>query len=184
MIVYIHGFGSSSLSPKAEFFKKSFKGGILAPTLSNIPHLAVDTLDQMIECLLKKGEKVSLIGSSIGGYLSIYFASKYNLKAVLINPAIYPYNLNAFVGPAKSSYDESYFECTSTHLENLKEYEVKEVKHQKNFMVLLQKGDELLDYKEAKKKLPKAKLIVDDGGSHSYENLEEKLKKIKKFLEY
>ncbi|MEA2073691.1 MAG: YqiA/YcfP family alpha/beta fold hydrolase, partial [Campylobacterota bacterium] len=44
-----------------------------------------------------------------------------------------------------------------------------------------QTGDESLDYKEALKKLPNATHIVEEGGNHSFENIERHFKLIKNF---
>lgn len=38
-------------------------------------------------------------------------------------------------------------------------------------MVLLQTGDELLDYRDAKTKYKESKLIVEDGGSHNFDSI-------------
>lgn len=183
MIINIHGFASNGLSRKAMILKERFKDEIISPSLSYVPKLAVDTLEQLIECMIKRGENVSLIGSSIGGYLSIYLSNKYQIKAVLINPAITPYKFSNFVGFANNLFDNSKFECTKEHLEELKRYELLHVKDEKNIMLLLQKGDELLDYNQAIKKFPNAKSIVEEGGSHGFDNFESKLPMIEKFLE-
>jgi len=63
----------------------------------------------------------------------------------------------------------------------LKNYKTK-IKNQQNFMLLSQKGDELLDYKEAVDKLLKASLHVEEGGSHSFEKIERHFENIKKFF--
>lgn len=182
MILYLHGFGGSGLGKKVSFLREVYKDKIFAPSLSNIPELAVDTLEQSIEFLLKSGENVQLIGSSIGGYLSIYLANKYQLKAVLINPAIYPYKMSQIIGYAKNFFDYSTFECTPTHLESLKKYELLHVKHQENFMLLLQKGDKILNYQEALQKLPNATLILEENGSHEFDNFENQLPQIENFF--
>lgn len=182
MILYLHGFASSALSKKADIVREYFKDNVICPNLSHIPALALDTAEQIINLLLKRGENVSLMGSSAGGYLSIYLANKYNLKAVLINPAIYPYKLTDFVGLVKCYYDGSSFECTQEHIEFMQDYEVASVKNQKNFMLLLQKGDELLDYHEAVEKFHDAKIILEEGGSHSFDGFEHKMGEIEKFL--
>ncbi len=51
-----------------------------------------------------------------------------------------------------------------------------------NLLLLLQKGDEVLDYKDALKKLPNTKRIVEDGGNHSFEGIERYFKDIEHFL--
>jgi len=138
MIIYIHGYGSNGLGSKAQQFSKYFKErdiAFIAPSLSYIPDLAIKTLEDMIESY---NEEITLIGSSMGGYMSIYLATKYNLKAVIINPSIFPYEtLKQTLGYAPSFYDLSNFEWNSRHLEMLKHFEVKEP-NQNDFMVLLQ----------------------------------------------
>ena len=182
MIIYIHGFASSGEGHKAKLFRKYYKNKnekFMAPSLSYIPELAIQTLEEIIE---NTQEKISLMGSSLGGYYATYLAQKYNLKAVLINPSTYPYiTLQKTLGFMQSFYDGSSFQWKKSHLEMLKKYEVQEPK-QENFMLLLQKGDETLDYTEAANKFAKATLIIEEGGSHSFDNIERYFEKTEEFL--
>jgi len=87
VIIYIHGFGGSGLGTKASLFREYFKErGIeyIAPSLSYIPDLAISTLEELIE----NCENPSLIGSSLGGFYTLYLTKKYNIRGVLINPAV------------------------------------------------------------------------------------------------
>lgn len=180
MIIYIHGFGSSGYAHKAKQFREYFKDeAFIAPSLSYIPELAIQTLEELIESY---NSDVKLIGSSLGGFYSIFLAQKYNLKAVLINPSVYPYiTLKKVLGNAPSFYDDSSFLWKESHLEMLKKYKVDELK-QENFMVLVQKGDETLDYNEAVKKLPDSSLIIEEDGSHTFDGIERYFDRIREFL--
>ena len=182
MIIYIHGFGSSGHGGKASIFREYFEEEIIAPSLSYVPSLAIDTLEQLIEMLLDKEETVALVGSSLGGYYAIYLATKYNLKAVLINPAIYPYNTLDKIGMAMNYYDGTSFEVTAEHIQALKGLEVQEIPNQENFITLLQTEDEVLDYNDAVEKLPNSELVIEEGGNHSFENIESYFRKISSFL--
>jgi len=182
MIIYIHGFGSSGHGGKASLFREYFEEELIAPSLSYVPNLAIDTLEQIIEMLLEKDETVGLVGSSLGGYYAIYLASKYNLKAVLINPAIYPYKTLDKIGMSMNYYDTSSFEVTSEHIQTLKGLEVQEVLNQENYITLLQTDDEVLDYNDAIEKLPDSELVIEEGGNHSFENIESYFRKIGSFL--
>lgn len=181
MIIYIHGFGSHGLGSKAHAFRNYFKDkgeAFIAPSLSYIPDLAIQTLEELIESY----DDVKLIGSSLGGFYTLYLAQKYGLKAVIINPSIYPYvTLEKVLGEAPSFYDESYFAWRESHLEMLKKYETDSIV-QENIMLLLQKGDETLDYKEALAKLPNAKQSVEEGGNHSFDGIERYFVEVEKFL--
>jgi len=182
MIIYIHGYGSHGLGSKAQEFTRYFKEKnipFIAPSLSYIPDLAIKTLEGLIESY----DEVTLIGSSMGGYMSIYLATKYTLKAVLINPSIYPYEtLKDTLGYAPSFYDLSSFEWNERHLSMLKEYEVSKPK-QENFMLLVQKGDETLNFEEAVNKFLDAKVIVEEGGNHSFKGIDRHFDAIKIFLD-
>ncbi|NQY21218.1 MAG: esterase [Campylobacteraceae bacterium] len=181
MIIYVHGFASSAYSKKSILFKEYFKNDFLYPSLSYIPALAINTLEQLIEYAILKGEKVSLVGSSLGGFYCIYLSSKYNLKAVLINPAIYPYKTLDKLGKVTNYYDNSYFEVKQEHLEYLKSILQSNI-NQDKFLTLLQKDDEVLDYKEAESFLFKSNLIIEEGGNHSFENIDKHFKTIEHFL--
>ena len=183
MIIYIHGFGSSGEGIKAKLFREYFKEkGIrfIAPSLSYIPELAIKTLEELIESYDK--EEVQLMGSSLGGFYSIYLANKYNLKAVLINPSIYPYKtLPKVLGNAPSFHDESSFTWMQFHIDSLKDYEVTSPQD-KNFMLLTQKGDETLNFEEAVKKLPAAYRIIEEGGSHGFDGIERHFENVEMFF--
>ncbi len=181
MVVYIHGFGSSGFSKKARILKEYFgEDEVFSPSLSYVPELAIDTLNQMLTLLLKT-ENVTLVGSSLGGYYATYFADKFDIKAVLVNPSVYPYNsLAEHIGLNHSYHDSSDYSFIQAHIDSLKAYEVKSPKAE-NYLVLLQSGDEVLDYQEAEKKYHDSRLIIEEGGNHSFENFESKMQMIKEF---
>ena len=181
MIIYVHGFASSAYSKKSILFKDYFKNDFLYPSLSYIPQLAINTLEQLIEYSILKGEKVSLIGSSLGGFYCIYLSNKYNLKAVLINPAIYPYKTLDKLGKVSNYYDNSYFEVKQEHLEYLKSIFQNKI-NEKNFLTLLQKGDEVLDYKEAESFFINSNVIIEEGGNHSFVNIDNYFNNIQNFF--
>ncbi|SFV71715.1 Putative esterase, FIGfam005057 [hydrothermal vent metagenome] len=182
MIIYIHGFGSSGLGGKSSQLREYFNSKnipFIAPSLSYIPNLALETLEELI---LSYNQEITLIGSSLGGYYTLYLSQKYRLKAVLINPSIKPYKtLKPYVGDAPSFYDESSFKWTNTHIKSLKSYKISP-KKQKRLMLMLQKGDETLDYQKAVDFLPKAKHIIEENGNHSFEGIERYFEKIEAFL--
>jgi len=182
MIIYIHGFGSHGLGSKANAFRNYFKDkeeAFIAPSLSYVPELAIQTLEELIESC----DDVKLIGSSLGGFYALYLAQKYGLKVVLINPSIFPYiTLKKVLGEAPSFYDGSHFTWMESHLDMLKKYET-DLVVQEDIMLLLQKGDETLNYKEAEAKLQNTKQIVEEGGSHSFDGIERYFDEVDDFLD-
>lgn len=182
MIIYIHGFGSSGQGGKSSQLRAYFKSrGIpfIAPSLSYVPELAISTLEELIATY----EDVTLMGSSLGGFYAMYLAEKFGLKAVLINPAMNSSRTLARVlsDTAYNYYDGSSFQWNQAHIEMLKKYKVDKV-HDSRYFLLLQKGDDVLDYKEALEKLPEAKLVLEEGGSHPFEGIERYFSQIEEFL--
>ena len=187
MIIYLHGFGSAGFGVKAQKFLEYFEEELITPTLPTIPNLAIATLEQIIEAFLNRGEKVSLIGSSLGGFYALYLANKYNLKAVLINPAIHPWStLESYREDenelATCYYDNSKFEFNYSHIQSLRNYEVIEILNPKNFLTLLQSDDEILDYEDAVEKLQDTELEIEEGGDHSFVGIERYFRRVDSFL--
>lgn len=184
MIIYIHGFGSSGEATKAEAFRnycheKEIR--YIAPSLPSIPTLAINTLSELIESYLEN-ETVYLIGASLGGYYSLYLSDKYDLKAVLINPAVNaPETLKRALGKGVNYYDNSAYEWNASHLEMLENYEIEEP-NVENLLLMLQKGDDVLDYEEALEFLEGAKTILEESGTHGFEGIERHFEGIMKFL--
>ncbi len=182
MILYIHGFGSSAEAKKAKLFREYFKSqgiAFMAPSLSTIPTLALLTLEDIIEAC---DSEVSLIGASLGGFYALFLSQKYDLKAVLINPSINPeITLLRAIGHGMNYYDNSEYEWNATHVESLKKFKTASI-NQNNIMLLLQKGDDLLDYKEAQRFLSDATLHIEEGGSHNFDGIERYFEKIEAFL--
>ena len=182
MTIFIHGFGSSGMSNNAKLIRDYFKEKNLpyiAPSLSYIPELAVTTLEELIASY----DKVNLIGESLGGYYALYLAHKYQLKAVLINPSIYPEETlkRHIKDSATAHYDGSHFVWRKRHLKMLEAYKVKDKVMDANYFLLLQKGDTVLDYREAVDRLPNASMVIEEGGSHLFEGIERYFEKISKF---
>ncbi len=92
-ILYLHGFASGPASQKARFFHERFaRRGVPL----EIPDLAEEgferlTITGQLEVIRReaRGEPVSLIGSSLGGYLAALYAARHPevVKVVLLAPA-------------------------------------------------------------------------------------------------
>ena len=92
-VVYLHGFASSPASTKSQFFLRRFAEiGVpfVIPPLDrgDFEKLTVtgqlDVIDQAV-----RGESVTLMGSSLGGYLAALYASRHKNveRLVLLAPA-------------------------------------------------------------------------------------------------
>lgn len=180
--LYIHGFGGNGRGVKATAFREHFGDALMAPSLSTIPELAIDTLEQIVERGMKESP-LTLIGSSLGGYYAAYLSEKYGIKAVLINPSVRPYEtLERMIGEAFSYYDLSHFEWNSRHIGMLRACDTPCITPD-NYLLLLQTGDELLDYTQAQSKFAGAVTVVEEGGNHSFEGIETQFGLIASFAE-
>ena len=184
-IMYIHGFNSSPQSMKAEltrdFFAKNCpEVNFVCPQIASSPNAAIRQLESMIA--LDPNGTWLFIGSSLGGYFSTYFAEKYQALAALINPAVRPYQLlNDYLGEQINPYTQERYQIKAQHIDDLKALEQKNIS-KNNYLVMVQTGDEVLDYQQATKKYQQCQLIVQQGGDHSFVNFAEQLSGIKQFF--
>ena len=95
-LIYIHGFNSSPASFKARVLKNALAlrapaVAFMAPALPHAPHAAAALLDALVAA----HPGAVLVGSSLGGYYATWLAERHALRAVLVNPAVRPYELLA-----------------------------------------------------------------------------------------
>ena len=155
MIVYLHGFNSSPQSAKAQYLKlyldEQGKGDEFScPQLPPLPDLAVKRVEAELKRL--RGKTITLVGSSLGGSYATWLAEKKDLRAVLINPAVDPHvGLRAFLGPQQAYHGGASYELTEEHLRQWEKLLLTEVRPER-YLLLVETGDEVLDYRVAVKK--------------------------------
>lgn len=183
-IVYIHGFASTGEAVKGRVLREHFGSeAILSPTLPVDPVLAIEILENLIEQLLQKNESVNLVGSSLGGFYSIFLAEKYSLKAVLVNPVIdAPVVMRRAIGFHRNWQTGVEFEFTDLFCDSLQNFVVSSPFPGK-YLLLLQDDDELLDYGDALNYLPLAERVVRTGGGHHYHKFIDEMENINRFIE-
>ena len=135
-VLYLHGFLSSPKSVKAQATKAYFEQHhpdvtLHIPALSNYPSQVESQLLALIEstpALIKDGLRV--IGSSMGGYLSTFLIEKFSGKAVLINPAVKPYELlQGFIGEHTNPYTGEVFHIVESDINVIEKLDAKELRH-------------------------------------------------------
>ena len=129
----------------------------------------------------ESGASATLVGSSLGGFYATYFAELRDLRAVLIQPAIRPYiGLEAMLGPQQNLYTGERHELTRAHLEAWRALAVERVDPER-YLLLLETGDEVLDWREAARKYEGARTVIRDGGDHTLQSFAEHLPRILRF---
>jgi uncharacterized protein len=110
-LVYLHGFRSSSQGVKATELRRylaalppATRPSLYVPDLPHRPAAAIAMVAARIEREIPLAA-VTFIGSSLGGYYATWLAEHYGSHAVLINPAVRPYDdLRPFLGPQRNPY--------------------------------------------------------------------------------
>jgi predicted esterase YcpF (UPF0227 family) len=139
----------------------------------------LDIVDQY-----KDDYQIGLVGSSLGGYLSMWLNHQFGFKAVLVNPAIKPYELLVdFLGEQENPYTHERYLLEAKHIEELKQLDTPSLKNPQDFWLLQQTKDEVLDYRQAVAHLTGAKQTVEEGGDHSFIDFERYPAQIVDFLQ-
>lgn len=185
-LLYIHGFLSSPLSLKAQQVKRWLAEvhpeiDFQCPHLTPYPAQTQALLAGLIEQRLP--EPVYLMGSSLGGFWATWLAERYNLRALLINPAVRPQSfMPAYLEVDLKGYhtDDSY-RLNAGHIDEIIAADVPVTRHS-NYWLLVQTGDETLDYRHAMAKYLGCRQTIEEGGDHSFQGFERYLESALVFL--
>lgn len=174
-LIYLHGFNSSEQSHKATLIQQRMlelgkPDCFLSPRLDWQPAVAIAQASALIEANLAQG--VTLIGSSLGGYYATYLAEKYALKTILVNPAVAAHELLVdYLGPQTNPYTYEAYVLTRQHMQQLQALDVLNIEPE-YYWLMLQEGDEVLNYRHALAKYPHVRLTCEPDGDHSFVQFE------------
>jgi len=179
-VIYIHGFNSSEKSYKAVRFGElmaHYDVDYCVPRLNHEPVEAIIALEQLLT------PNAVLLGSSLGGFFATYLSQRYQIPAVVINPAVAPYTLlEPILGPNYNPYQDYNYQLQSRHIDALKALTVTELKHPELLYLLQQTGDEVLNFQHAIKYYSQCKQLIEFGGDHSFNGFERAFSSIVDFL--
>lgn len=183
-LIYLHGFMGSSQSLKARqtsdwMFEHFPDIDLWIPNLPYAPAQVIALVSERLQSV----ERAAFVGSSMGGFYANYFSEQRQEPAVMINPAIYPHLLlEKYVGNQQSPYTGERFEFRQEYLQQLESLLVAGMAKPELRMVLLQTGDETLDYREAEAYYNESHCVIEQGGDHSFVDFPTHLPAIAKFL--
>ncbi|MDP1611593.1 MAG: YqiA/YcfP family alpha/beta fold hydrolase [Sulfuritalea sp.] len=170
MILYLHGFTSGPQSHKAQALgarmgERGLGDRFLSPQLPASPREAIALADELIA----RHGVTTVVGSSLGGYYTTYLAETHDLKGVLVNPAVVAHlSLRNYIGPQRWLYTGETFEFRLEHIEELRAIAVPVLSKPERFWLLVEEGDETLDYRHAVARYAGARQTVLPGGDHSF----------------
>ena len=171
-LIYLHGFLSSPLSQKAQetndwMAQQGLSAQYLCPNIPMEPDAAEQLLTDLLAPL--KGD-FCLIGSSLGGFFATWAVETFGGKAALINPAVRPYALiNEYLGEqtnyqtGETHFIDAYFAGKLAQLERTPS-------QPDRYWLLVQTGDEVLNYQDAVQWYTGSRQTVIPNGDHSFVN--------------
>ena len=180
MIVYLHGFKSSPQSHKAQVLgrylaERGMGEEYACPALPPLASQALREAEKLVS------RKTCFVGSSLGGFYATWLAEKHGLRAVLINPAIDPHiGLRACLGPQQNLHTGEPYELTEAHLREWEKLYLPRITPGR-YLLIVETGDEVLDYRRAVARYAGAEQIVVPGGDHSLQSFPRHLSRIVEF---
>lgn len=182
-LLYLHGFCSSPQSWKARLLAEALTARglgdrLYCPFLSPRPEAAIAQAEAVIRS--HRGT-LALAGSSLGGFYATWLSEKYGLPAALINPAVVaPASLEKYLGTQTNLHTGEAFEFTPADIEALRTLQVARVTPSR-YLLLVETGDEVLDYRQAVARYAGSRQIVLPGGDHSFTRFPEYLPQLIEF---
>ncbi len=178
-LLYIHGFLSSPQSYKAQqmqHYVAQHHPEIVyhCPQLSPYPKACAEVLEAVVAQVQADSDCLYIMGSSMGGFWASHLVERYNLPAVLINPAVDALNLMPrYLNQSLKNYhnDEVYY-LKADDLAQLSRYDTPTIARHKNYWLFAQTGDETLDYRLSEVKYQHCRQTIEPGGDHSFQHFE------------
>jgi predicted esterase YcpF (UPF0227 family) len=185
VIYYLHGFTSAPASWKARALHERMAGRGLQDAfwceqLPVSPKAAISMIEAAVAA--RRDAAPTFVGSSLGGFYATCLAEKLDAKAVLINPAVLaPLVLEKWLGEHENLYTGEHFVLTPTHIEELRRLDLPAVTRPERYWLLVETGDETLDWRVAVARYVGARQTVCEGGDHSFTRFPDYLDEIVAF---
>jgi len=177
MILYLHGFRSSPQSFKATLMARAMAERGLAqlwrcPQLPASPREAARLAGDEAGRLLAASPggdpaRLTVVGSSLGGYYATWLAERLGCRAALLNPAVHPArDLAAHVGAQRSYHGDEPFLFRPEYLDELLALQAGPLADPGRYFLLACTGDEVLDWREMAARYAGCRQRIVEGGDH------------------
>jgi predicted esterase YcpF (UPF0227 family) len=187
MILYLHGFCSSPRSIKAERMRTELAargrpGDFVCPPLPVSPRAAVNVA--LASAALEDPARLAVVGSSLGGYYATWVAEQLGCRAVLLNPAVFPYReLAAQLGRHPVFFSDQTVEWTVDHLAELQAVDTAGISRPERYFLVAATGDEVIDWTTMTAKYAGCRQRVVQGSDHALSDFDRYLDEILDFCD-
>ncbi|MFT4173808.1 MAG: YqiA/YcfP family alpha/beta fold hydrolase [Rhodocyclaceae bacterium] len=184
MLIYLHGFRSGPQSYKAQSLRARMEHLGLGQAywceqLAWSPLAAIDQVTRVIE---RCTTPPTLVGSSLGGHYATALAERFGLRAVLVNPSVISHiTLEPFLGRQTMIYTGEEFDVRREYLDEMRALDVDRLQDPTRYWLMVETGDELLDWRLAVARYDGARQTVLPGGDHSFTRWDDYLDDILRF---
>ena len=191
MMLYLHGFRSSPDSFKARMLSDYFQTRGLGkywrcPQLPASPKAAIELAEanamDLVQSCGQPIDKLTIAGSSLGGFYAITLAQALACRAVLINPAVHaPRDLATQVGDHTQYHSDAPMTFKADYVDELAAMAVPAITAPERYLLIAATGDEVLDWREMVAFMHGAHQIVVPGSDHGLSDFERYMPRVLEF---
>ena len=129
-------------------------------------------------------QNLAVVGSSLGGFYATAVAERTGCKAVLLNPAVEPArDLARYIGEQTAWHNpDEHFFFEPRFVDELKAQHAGPLKAPENYLAIIAKGDEVLDWREMAGRYAGVHLRILEGGDHALSDFDTHVPEILDFL--
>lgn len=188
LVVYMHGFRSSSKSVKAQkmidtFDQVGLSSHLWVPDLPASPAHALAMIEQQVNNRLESepGLSLTFIGSSLGGFYATVLGEQHvQSSVVVLNPAIKPYDdLKDQIGKKKVYFSDEEIEFVPAYLGDLKAMEKTSLTDPQRYFLVAARDDEVLNCDNMLARYQGAHQLYLQGSDHALSDFDEILPFVK-----
>jgi len=187
-LLYLHGFRSSPRSTKARKMEDRVRERHpqvhwWCPQLPASPRVAMDTVMQGISRW--PAGAMAVVGSSLGGFYATCVAEATGCRAVLLNPAVDPArDLAGYTGEHAAWHDPNERFVFEPHfVDELRSLECGRLVRPQNYLAVIAKGDEVLDWREMTRRYSGAKVKLLEDSDHALSDFDRHIDEVFAFLD-